>query len=104
LTAEDCPGATVTADPAATLAEIRSRPGKDIWLFGGGDLFRSLLALGLVDEVEVAIVPVLLGGGLPLLPSPAARASLRLIRQRHFEKTGTMLLEYAVNVAQLPPR
>lgn len=96
LRPEDCPGVTVTADPAATLAEIRSWPGNDIWLFGGGDLFRSLLALGLVDEVEVAIVPVLLGAGLPLLPAPADRASLRLTSQRHFEKTGTMLLEYLV--------
>ena len=104
LNAKDCPGTTVTADPAATFAAIRSRPGKDIWLFGGGDLFRSLLALGLVDEVEVAIVPVLLGGGLPLLPAPADRASLRLTSQRHFEKTGTLLLEYAVDVGQLPPR
>ena len=50
-----------------------TKPGKDIALFGGGELFRSLLAAGLVDEVGVSVIPVLLGGGIPLLPSPAAR-------------------------------
>lgn len=52
---------------------------KDIWLFGGGVLFRSLLEAGLVDRVEVGVVPVLLGEGIPLLPglgrAPAGRAS-----------------------------
>jgi dihydrofolate reductase len=38
----------------------------DIWLFGGGALFRTLLDAGLVDVVELAVMPVLLGGGIPL--------------------------------------
>jgi dihydrofolate reductase len=91
----DCPGVTVSADPAATIAKLKSTPGKDIWLFGGGMLFGSLLELGLVDTVEVAVVPVLLGGGIPLLPQPAKIAKLRLIRHRIYEKTGTVWLEYA---------
>ena len=46
-------------------------------------------------SVEVAVIPVLLGGGLPLLPSPAARAKLQLTKHRVYEKTGTVSLEYA---------
>lgn len=92
----DCPGATVSDDPAETLVTLRSEPGKDIWLFGGGSLFRSLLELGLVDSVEVAIIPVLLGGGTPLFPNPAARAKLKLVNHRIYEKTGTVWLEYRV--------
>ena len=42
---------------------------KDIWLMGGGVLFRSLLDIGLVDIVELAVMPVMLGGGVPLLPA-----------------------------------
>ena len=42
---------------------------KDVWLFGGGELFRYLLDQGLVDKVEVAVIPVLLGSGIPLLPA-----------------------------------
>ena len=71
----DCPGVIVSDKPAETLASLKALPGKDIWLFGGGSLFRSLLELGLVDAVEVAVIPVLLGGGLSLLPSPARQAN-----------------------------
>jgi len=76
------------------LAELKAKPGKDIWLFGGGLLFRSFLELGLVDGVEVAIIPVLLGGGLPLLPQPASLAKLKLVKHKIYQKTGTVLLEY----------
>jgi len=96
LAQADCPGVTVSDDPVSTIAALKATPGKDIWLFGGGELFGSLLAHRLVDAVEVAIVPVLLGGGLPMLPAPAARAALRLTSQRVYEKTGTVALEYAV--------
>ena len=92
----DCPGATVSAEPRETLATIRERPGKDIWLFGGGSLFRSLLELGLVDAVEVAIIPVLLGEGIPLLPHSGANVTLVLKKHRIYAKTGTVSLEYAV--------
>jgi dihydrofolate reductase len=93
----DCPpDVTLTADAATTVRALRGKPGKDIALFGGGDLFRSLLAAGLVDEVHVSLVPVLLGGGIPFLPAPAGRARLELISQRVYKKTGTVGLEYAI--------
>jgi dihydrofolate reductase len=91
----DCPSVIVSDKPRETLAALKSTPGEDIWLFGGGVLFRSLLELGLVDAVEVAVIPVLLGGGLPLLPHPAKEAKLRLVNHRIYEKTGTVSLEYA---------
>lgn len=96
LLQEECPRVTVSADPKETVTALKQREGKDIWLFGGGGLFQSLLALGLVDAVQVAIIPVLLGGGVPVLPSPATRAKLRLTSHRIYEKTGTVLLDYAV--------
>jgi dihydrofolate reductase len=96
LKASDYPRLTVTADAARTVAELKTQPGKDIAIFGGGDLFRSLLADGLVDRVEVGVIPVLLGGGIPLLPAPAARATLALRSHRVYEKTGTIGLEYDV--------
>lgn len=90
------PGTEVVREvtPAA-IARIKAGAKKDIWLFGGGQLFRSLLDLSLVDTVEVAVNPILLGGGLPLLPAPAARAALRLTSHRVYG-SGTVLLEYAV--------
>jgi dihydrofolate reductase len=96
LRQEDCPGVIVSDDPQVILTELRAQGGKDIWLFGGGSLFQSLLQLGLVDAVEVAIMPVLLGNGVPLLPPPASLAKLTLIGHRVYETTGTVSLEYAV--------
>ena len=92
----DARGITVSNDPMKTISALKAQPGKDIWLFGGGVLFRSLLELGLVDTVGVAIIPVLLGGGVPLLPDTPERAGLRLIEHQIYEKTGTVTLEYAV--------
>jgi dihydrofolate reductase len=96
MKATDYPNLVVESDAVRVVSELRAKPGKDIALFGGGELFRSLLAAGLVDRVEVAVVPVLLGGGIPLLPSPAGRAKLRLREQRVYEKTGTIGLEYDI--------
>lgn len=96
LRPEDCPQATLSADAAQAVADLRARPGKDIALFGGGELFRSLLAAGLVDQLHFNIVPVLLGGGIPLLPPPADRARLKLRRHRVYAKTGSVALEYDI--------
>lgn len=67
---------------------------KPLWLWGGAELFRELANAGLVDGVDVAIIPVLLGGGIPLLPGPTARLPLQLRAHRLYERTGTMFLEY----------
>jgi dihydrofolate reductase len=90
----DHPDITIVQDPARLVTELKAQAGKDIWLFGGGELFRSLLDAGLVDGVDVGLIPVLLGGGIPLLPCPAARARLRLTKQRVYEKSGIVGLEY----------
>jgi dihydrofolate reductase len=96
LRQEDHPGVAIVDDPEGLMAELRAKPGKDVWLFGGGSLFRSFAELELVDTVEVAVIPVLLGEGVPLLPSPAKRVTLKLAGHRLYAKTGIMSLEYAV--------
>jgi dihydrofolate reductase len=93
----DHPGVTIVSEDVAQSVEtLRAAPGKDIWLFGGGRLFHSLLAMHLVDTVEVAVVPVLLGGGVPLLPTPSDRANLALTKHEVYPKTGIVRLTYTV--------
>jgi dihydrofolate reductase len=93
----DHPNVTIVHEVSeATVAPVRAQAAKDIWLFGGGVLFRSFLDAGLVDTVEVAIIPVLLGGGVPLLPHPAQQAELKLKGHRVY-KSGIVSLEYAVS-------
>lgn len=78
------------------IRELRSQSGGDIWLYGGGELFSQLLEWGLVDTVEPAIIPILLGGGIPFLPAPAVRRRLTLVRH-HAYPSGMVLLEYEVS-------
>lgn len=93
---DDLPGASVVRDvsPAVTAA-IKERARKDIWLFGGGELFRTFLKFALVDTVEVAVIPVLLGQGIQLLPQPALQARLQLTGHRVYP-SGIVSLEYAL--------
>jgi dihydrofolate reductase len=92
----DVAGVSLMRDVSApAIASIRGQAKRDIWLFGGGDLFRSFLKLGLVDTVEVAVIPILLGRGLQLLPQPASQARLSLTGHRVYP-SGIVLLEYAV--------
>jgi dihydrofolate reductase len=98
LQQRDYPKVTVVSDsPEETVASLRARAGKDIWLFGGGLLFRTLAAANLVNTVEVAVIPILLGGGIPLFPAPAGRASLKLLGHTVYNKTGIVSLQYAIS-------
>ena len=97
LRAEDHPDVTIISDNLhEAVKRLQSEPGKDIWLFGGGELFRNLLDAGLVDGVETAIIPVVLGGGLPMLPPGGHRATLKLNKHRLYAKSGIMILDYDV--------
>jgi dihydrofolate reductase len=88
---------TVARDPVRHVRALKAAgDGRPLWLWGGGELFRELAQAGLVDGVDVAVIPVLLGGGIPLLPSPGPTLRLRLRSQRQFPKTGTLFLEYDV--------
>jgi dihydrofolate reductase len=97
LAQRDHPDVTVVNENAAgVVSALRAEPGKDIWLFGGGQLFRSLLEADLVDTVEVAVVPVLLGKGIPLLQPATRAATLALRSHRLYPKSGIVFLEYSV--------
>lgn len=86
---------TITGEePAAVVDRLREREGGDVWLMGGGSLFRSLLDAERVDRVEVAVVPVLLGEGIPFLERGPARARLDLLSERTYP-SGLVRLEYA---------
>lgn len=102
LDAADHPGVEVVADDAAeVVAELRREEGKTIWLMGGGDLFRSLLDAGLVDGVEVAVVPVLLGRGIPLLAPWEGRARLTREHVQPYSR-GIVVVRYAVAAVDPP--
>jgi dihydrofolate reductase len=83
-------------DPAETVRALKQKAGKDIWLFGGGSMFRTLVDAGLVDTVEVAIMPVLLSEGVPLLAPGARITGLTLDKCETMPKSGIVMLSYAI--------
>lgn len=58
----------VFRDPGEAVAALKAEPGRDILVLNSATLIQSMLAAGLVDDLRLAVVPVLLGGGLRLLP------------------------------------
>jgi dihydrofolate reductase len=90
------PGVTVLSENMnSAVAALRAEEGRDIWLFGGGNLFASLLAAGLVDNIEVAVMPVLLGDGIPLVSAGTPRSRLTL-RSSASSSAGIVTLNYEV--------
>lgn len=84
----------VTGDVTAAVKRLKRQAGKDIAVFGGGVLASSLLNLGLVDEIVLAIVPVVLGSGKPLFTGIEDRIGLKLMRSKTYSN-GVLRLEYA---------
>ncbi|HTZ82918.1 MAG TPA: dihydrofolate reductase family protein [Candidatus Acidoferrales bacterium] len=91
---EDHPEITVINElTRERVRALRDEARKDIWLFGGGELFRSMLELGEVDGIDVAVIPVVLGGGIPFLPPPAHETKLTLKKHTVY-RSGIVRLSY----------
>jgi dihydrofolate reductase len=86
----------VDTDPAETVRALKQKPGKDIWLFGGGSMFRTLADAGLVDTVEVAVMPVLLSQGVQLLAPGARITGMTLDKCETLPKSGIVMLSYTI--------
>jgi len=98
LKAAEHPNIIILPDISHTdVDSLRARANQDIWLMGGGDLFRTLLAMNEVDTIEVSVMPVLLGGGVKLLPEPAHRAALKLTGHKLY-RSGIVTLTYESQV------
>src|ERR1700688_1807463 len=79
--------------PATLVSQLRKRPGKHIWLMGGGELARDFLKADLVDELYIGMVPVLLGEGIPLFPAGFPQRKFSLVENKTYSK-GLIALKY----------
>lgn len=79
---------------------IKNEEGKDIWLFGGAGLTTSLINLGLVDELSLAVHPILLGQGTPIFRDIHNRIRLNLVDIKTYS-TGLVSLTYSLDPANL---
>ncbi len=85
----------IKEDIEAEVNRLKNEPGKDIWLFGGASLTASLLKLGLVDEISLAVHPIILGAGKPLFSNLNHRIALTLADTKRYS-SGLVSLTYTL--------
>jgi dihydrofolate reductase len=85
----------VPGDASDFVRRLKTEPGKDICLMGGGELANSLFEAGLVDEIGLNIHPVLLGSGIPLFHATSRQINLELLESNTF-KNGCVFVRYRV--------
>jgi dihydrofolate reductase len=78
---------------AEEISELKRRSGKDITIIGSGALVRSLLGVGLLDELRLMVHPVVLENGKRLFGDGGDRKALELVDSRTFA-TGVLYLTY----------
>jgi dihydrofolate reductase len=81
------------ADLAASVSELRNKPGGDIYIYGSLTVVRALLAAQLVDELILMIEPITLGGGKTLFPSDGEARRYELTSART-AATGAQVCRY----------
>jgi dihydrofolate reductase len=96
LRAADWPDVTIVPDdPAAYVRNLKAEAGGEICVMGGGVIAKELLAADLIDEIGVNVQPVILGGGIPLLPAGGRRVEL-ILKESRILKGGCVYALYRV--------
>jgi len=82
-------------DPSEVVREIAAQGGRRAWLMGGGGLAAAFRTRGLITRYVVAIVPIVLGEGIPFLADAPGTSRLKLVETQAFS-TGIVQLSYEV--------
>lgn len=85
----------VSGDLVAETKKLKAAPGKDIWLFGGAQLTTLFINEKLVDELWLAVHPILLGAGKSLFHNIADRYKLQLLETKTYD-SGLFSVKYAL--------
>ena len=76
-------------------ARLRASPGKDVWLMGGAELIASFLDAGEIDELDVHVIPILIGEGIPLIAPRRRDVPLTLVASQRYPD-GVVRMRYRV--------
>jgi dihydrofolate reductase len=85
----------ITGNIQGAVEKMKMSEGKNIWLFGGASLTESLMNAGMVDEISLAIHPILLWAGKPLFSGIQERTKLKLLETRAYS-SGLVSVSYTV--------
>jgi dihydrofolate reductase len=76
------------------VARLRALDDGEVWMVGGGRLQMAFLERGALDEIEIYVMPELIGGGAPLFPASGLTRGARLISAQTLA-AGCVRLHYA---------
>ncbi|MCP2031498.1 dihydrofolate reductase [Okibacterium sp. HSC-33S16] len=105
------PTTVLSGDVAARIAELKSRPGRHLQIHGSARLAQSLFAVGLIDEIRLAIAPVAVGQGRRLFAIDGPPAGLKQLSNettpggltiQRYEATGQAPFATYTGVSDLP--
>lgn len=94
-------GLEVRQDVEALISELRALDDGDVWMLGGGQLQMAFLERGALDEIEIYVIPEMLGGGKSLFPATGFASSPRLISAQSMDR-GCVRLHYSFNTSPQP--
>ena len=86
------------SDIDSLIAELRSFEDGDVWMLGGGRLQMAFMERGALDEIEIYVMPELIGGGKPLFPPTGFQTSPKLLAAQTLDR-GCVRLHYALRAA-----
>lgn len=93
-------GGRFVSEPVKAFAErLRARPGKNIWMMGGGELIASFLDAGEIDEFDIHVIPTFIGDGIPLVAPRHRDVPLRLLVVKKYSD-GSVRLRYEVGLTR----
>jgi dihydrofolate reductase len=78
------------------VSEMKQQPGKNIWLYGGAKIATTFFNLNLIDELRLAVHPVILGKGKPLFQDIKDKHKLKLVEAKTY-KSGVVLMTYKMD-------
>jgi dihydrofolate reductase len=82
-----------THSPRQVLVALAAQHCRRVWLVGGATLAASCRAEGVITEYIVSLIPIILGGGIPLFSAPGRRENLTLAETRSYAN-GVVQLRY----------
>jgi Dihydrofolate reductase len=83
----------ITDNIIESISALRSETGKDILLVGGGELTSMLLAVDMIEEMQICYMPIILGEGVSLFPEQPKGSKWRLANSKSYE-SGILMVEY----------
>jgi len=83
----------ITENVIERIVDLRNEQGKDIWLFGGGELISMLLVENLIDEMQICYIPIILGEGISLFRDQHKESRWRLTQSKVYD-SGILKVDY----------